>query len=171
MRGISEDMNDEIWLPVKGREIYYEVSSLGNIRKISGEVISQCKNDQGYSLVRLSNPRAMVRVHRLVAIAFVDNENSHTVINHIDNNRSNNYYKNLEWCTQKHNLHHAAKQGRINWDQRKGSIQSKVMNDKDISSEIRSKYLNGLISYKGITREYKISLKTAKKIIESNNPV
>jgi len=45
------------------------------------------------------------RVHRLVASAWVENPNPRTkpVVNHIDHNRDNPHYLNLEWCTQQEN--------------------------------------------------------------------
>ena len=42
---------------------------------------------------------------------FVENKNNYNIINHIDGNGYNNYYKNLEWCTQKNNVIHAWKNG------------------------------------------------------------
>jgi hypothetical protein len=47
-----------------------------------------------------------MKVHRLVAYTFLpkpDNFTHDLVVNHIDNNRLNNYYKNLEWCTSAEN--------------------------------------------------------------------
>ena len=45
-------------------------------------------------------------VHRLVAELFVDNPHNHNVVNHIDENRSNNKAENLEWTTHAKNLAH-----------------------------------------------------------------
>ena len=49
------------------------------------------------------------RVHRLVAKYFVNNLNPdiNNQINHIDGNKLNNHYTNLEWCTASHNTKHA----------------------------------------------------------------
>lgn len=52
-----------------------------------------------------------VRVHRLVMAAF-HGENSEMVVNHIDENRANNFLENLEYMTQKDNVNHSLKIGR-----------------------------------------------------------
>ena len=44
-----------------------------------------------------------VKVHRLVALAFVDNPCKHKCINHIDEDKTNNAADNLEWCTKAYN--------------------------------------------------------------------
>ena len=46
-------------------------------------------------------------VHRLVAEAFVDGYFDGAVVNHIDGNNRNNHYTNLEWTTQKNNVHNS----------------------------------------------------------------
>lgn len=100
------------WQPVYGHEAYYEVSRLGDVRKIGGPTIGQWNNDQGYLLVRLSRPRLMARVHRLVAEAFIPNPNGLPIVNHIDCDLRNNSVENLEWCTQADNLKHMEMLGR-----------------------------------------------------------
>lgn len=51
--------------------------------------------------------RHSIKVHRLIAMAFVPNPDGHKEVNHIDGNKENNHYSNLEWCTRSHNLKHA----------------------------------------------------------------
>jgi len=48
-------------------------------------------------------------VHRLVAIAFIDNFNKKTDVNHIDGNKLNNNINNLEWVTKSENIKHSIK--------------------------------------------------------------
>ena len=100
------------WLPVNGWNGRYEVSDSGCLRKASGAAVGQWVSDQGYCMARLSSPRRLVRVHRLVAEAFVNNDAGLPFVNHIDNNRANNDHSNLEWCTQAGNLAHMSSQGR-----------------------------------------------------------
>lgn len=68
----------------------------------------------GYHLVGITDDfgvRRNVRVHRLVALAFIDNPLNKPYVNHIDGNKLNNHYTNLEWCTDSENMHHAFDNG------------------------------------------------------------
>ena len=119
----------ELWKPVNGYENYYEVSNIGRVRskdrfvngrhgeKIRrGKIVSQSGklDNPSYKRVHLSvNGKAKwLQVHRLVALAFLPKPEGCDVVNHIDNNPSNNCVDNLEWTTQKGNIQHAERQGR-----------------------------------------------------------
>jgi hypothetical protein len=69
---------------------------------------------QGYQRVGLyvgNYKSKTIKVHRLVAEAFIDNPNNKTDVNHIDGNKSNNKKTNLEWATRSENIKHAFKNG------------------------------------------------------------
>lgn len=68
-------------------------------------------------------------IHRLVAENFIDNPNNYKIINHIDNNPSNNRVENLEWCTQSHNIKYAYENGR------KKPPHTKVIRQIDINTK------------------------------------
>ena len=52
-------------------------------------------------------------IHRLVAQAFLPNPNGCRIINHKDENRSNNSVNNLEWCSHKYNLNYGNRNSKL----------------------------------------------------------
>ena len=98
----------EIWKPVPIKEFsFYEVSNWGKVRNGAKKLKMSCS--KGYPSVILCNNgyRKSIRVHRLVAMAFIKNPFNFPCINHKDGNKENNNFNNLEWCTQKQNIQHA----------------------------------------------------------------
>lgn len=111
----------EVWKQIKGFEGLYSVNNKGNVKHDkttkgigSGNyareehLIKHRISNKGYAVVDLykNNKRSGLLVHRLVAIAFLDNPNNYKVVNHKDENKLNNYVENLEWCTQKYNMNY-----------------------------------------------------------------
>lgn len=105
-------LESEKWIPIKGYEGLYEVSTHGNVRSIkrSGSKggISKIFDDRGYDRVYLSKNGKMKQfiLHRLVAIAFISNLENKEQVNHKDGNKQNNFVHNLEWVTRKENELH-----------------------------------------------------------------
>lgn len=109
----------EIWkTSIEYRD--YEVSNLGNVRKIGSaknknQYIGGGIGEKGYWLawLRKNNKGYNVRVHRMMAKAFINGYREGLVTNHIDGNSQNNNLNNLEWVTQSENIFHAVKMGRM----------------------------------------------------------
>ena len=101
------DVNEkEIWKDVVGYEGLYRVSSFGNVYSCrAGRNLKPGNHRDGYRFVILTKDKSKKyeTVHRLVAEAFIPNPNDLPVVNHKDENPSNNNVKNLEWCTQQYN--------------------------------------------------------------------
>lgn len=118
-------MEQEIWLPVKDFEGIYEISSHGVLKVRERIVIKSPKGYtqifkrkakimsthlcQGYKRLMLSsgNIRKREFIHRIVGFNFVPGYQPGFVINHLDGDKLNNYYKNLEWTTDVKNAIHA----------------------------------------------------------------
>lgn len=100
---------------IDGQETNYSVSNLGNIKNdLTNKVLSQ-RVQQGYKHITLTLNNGKIkscRVHRLVAIAFIDNPENKPYVNHIDCDRSNNIVTNLEWVTSSENSQKAVAEGR-----------------------------------------------------------
>lgn len=105
----------EIWKPIKGYEGFYEVSNKGNVRSIrKNTILSQTvgvKNGYCYVGFCKDGQNKKMLVHRLVAIAFIDNPEGKRTVNHIDGNKKNNAVENLEWATYSENHKHAFANG------------------------------------------------------------
>ena len=88
----------ERWSPIPN--MHYSISSEGRVRNDeTNKMKSMDATSDGYHKVDLysNGKRTSVRVHRLVAEAFIPNPNKLPQINHIDGNKENNNVKNLEW--------------------------------------------------------------------------
>lgn len=108
----------EVWKSVVGYEDCYEVSSYGRVKSIGmkyrGDMLLKqpISRYSGYKQVSLGKDGKMrvVTVHRLVAEHFLPPEplldGCRIEINHIDLNKENNHYKNLEWSTTSKNMLH-----------------------------------------------------------------
>lgn len=87
-----------------------EISNYGNI-KINGLIKKPYKDKNGY-LIIYSNKKNY-KVHRLVALTFIDNPFGKEEVNHKDMNKTNNKVENLEWATHLENMQHAFKNRKI----------------------------------------------------------
>ena len=108
----------EIWKNVTGYENYYQVSNFGNVRSLDrldsagrkrkGRTLIPIVDNLGYCSVHLlkNGKTKTIRIHRLVALEFLENPLNYKEINHKDENKQNNSVKNLEWCDRKYNMNY-----------------------------------------------------------------
>lgn len=107
----------ELWLPCKSFP-NLEVSNQGRVKILYstkraniGRLLNQRDDKDGYKIIAVN--RTTVRVHRLVAEAFIPNPNNNEVVHHKDNIKDNNDASNLEWTTISFNTKHAYSIGAI----------------------------------------------------------
>ena len=107
----------EVWKDVVGYEGLYMVSNLGRVKSLRGnkERILKGYYHRGYRRVDLYKNGVMKhwRIHRLVAQAFIDNPNNYPVVNHRDEDKSNNRVDNLEWCTHEYNVNYSRERKKL----------------------------------------------------------
>lgn len=108
--------------PVKDYEGYYEVDQFGRVfgldrtiivvdgertyeKLLTGRQMKQSIHDKGYKTVSLTKDgkTKSVFVHRIVAEAFIPNPDNLPMVNHKDEDKTNNFLENLEWCTASYN--------------------------------------------------------------------
>lgn len=92
----------------------YAVSNYGRIKNVkNGRILTPSKNGQGYMhyVFCQNGVKKGFKIHRLVAIYFIDNPLNLPCVNHIDGDKTNNNVNNLEWCTAKENDAHARLNG------------------------------------------------------------
>jgi len=124
-------MVKEEWRDIESWNGRYQVSNKGgkvrrvvrdeNSKVIRTQPVSQILNTNGYFYVNLYGDYSedgrqrheFVRVHRLVAEAFLPNLYGLPCVNHLDNNQLNNDAENLEWCTDRYNTKFSKAQKRL----------------------------------------------------------
>ncbi|MBQ2175564.1 MAG: HNH endonuclease [Alphaproteobacteria bacterium] len=113
----------EYWKAMPNYEGIYMISSWGRVKALPSKVhihnagdyytkekiLVLCKNSGGYYIFR-SRDHKSISVHRMVALAFLGGPPNpdKNVINHKDENKTNNRVDNLEWCTTKYNVTYGA---------------------------------------------------------------
>lgn len=119
----------ENWLPIKGFEGLYEISSIGRLKSVQRKVINSkiggfrvipekilnrnSVNSSGYinTMLHANGKCTNVYLHRLVALHFIPLVKGKEFVNHKNGVKTDNRVENLEWCTEKENIHHSIETG------------------------------------------------------------
>lgn len=152
----SIKLENEKWRDVVGYEGLYMVSSFGRVASLfspykSGnktfykkqKILKANLRKKGYLAVTLSNCNKIAHsylIHRLVAIAFVDNSNNLPFINHRDENPQNNHANNLEWCTNSYNCNYGGHNKRMAETLRKTAYQKRKVVQLTVDMQYTGEY-------------------------------
>lgn len=180
-------VSEEIWLPVNNWLHFYEVSNQGRLKRLRKEFFLNKKctkphvlaerisfgyvESTGYRVARLMDKKRVedVKVHRLVAQAFIPNPDNKPCVNHINGIKTDNRVENLEWVTISENIKHASKLGLL-----KGALDAKgsknnqsKLTEKDIPI-IKNLYKQG-ITQTQIAERYKVTHSAISNIINNKS--
>ena len=129
---VCEKQEDEIWKPCTYPSVEkdaYLISSYGRIKNaITNRILKQYKlvrdekMENVYYILQLTHVHPKTgklryknfRMNRLVAWEYCDNKEDGDIVEHINDNKLDNYFRNLKWSTSGKNTRNAIKTGRLN---------------------------------------------------------
>jgi len=143
--------------------------------------------NSGYTItdIMIDSRQRTKTIHRLVALAFVNNPENKSDVNHKDGKKGNNNVSNLEWMTKSENSKHSYETGlHIISDEAKerirkiGSAPTSEKSKKllslgrvgitiDKAIEIRSHYREGRDSIKQTAKKFSVSISTTQRCIHN----
>lgn len=175
-------MRKERWKNISGYEGLYQVSSLGRVKRLATTLTrpNRWRKDakiklkerihkyhiayNGYARVELSKngKQKIFSMHRLVASAFIPNNENYPIVCHKDDNPLNNLVSNLFWGTQKDNMEDKCYKGRQATGSKSGNS---VLTERQVI-EIRKKYIPIKYGSVKIGKEYNVSSTNIHSIIK-----
>lgn len=146
----------------------YQVSNLGRVKSIKfgkERILGGSTDKDGYKILlcRKNGKYKGYKIHRLVALYFINNPRNKPQVNHLDSDKTNNNVLNLEWCTNDENVHHAVSMGLVKNSNR--NYDGKVKLSLEKAREIRKIRSVEKLSLPKIALIYGVSERTIRRII------
>jgi len=178
---MEEKREDEKWVKLDYADVHkdekFEISNYGQIKSFrtsrKGGKIIKGSFLTGYNIlvVKLKTEKKRTYfVHKIVADYFLDkHKEDETFVIHKDYDRSNNYYKNLEWCDRDGMYAHR----KADPDYHQKKIKNSKLTEDDVR-RLKIKLRDGTKDgkrpiYMHIAREFGITLTQLKRIEKGEN--
>lgn len=100
----TREDNGEVWKAIDGYSGWYYASTYGNIltlKQTPARILKPQDTGKGYLYVDLEGQQR--KIHRLIAITFLENPYHKPVVHHKDGNKHNNRLDNLQFATYREN--------------------------------------------------------------------
>lgn len=164
---------EESWRDIIGFEGLYQISNIGRVKSLKrmsysryGKyktvperilALNKDKNTHYVAITLSLDSKRITRfVHRLVAIAFIENPEDKCCVNHIDGNPSNNNANNLEWVTMSENAQHSyssdLKRNKTSWSREE--IEIKLINTISEAISYPEQFITGICIDKAKVQKY-----------------
>ena len=126
----------------------YSVSKDGFVLNLKTNRVLKPRKSKYLSVSLCLNGKSFQKtIHRLVALNFIPNTDNKTDVNHIDGNKHNNHYTNLEWVTRSENIKHAFNNGLNAYTKELKEIRANARRGKTHSKETKENISKGLLRY------------------------
>jgi hypothetical protein len=153
----------------------YEISNTGKFRnRKTGRTLKTFLHENGYFYITIApfgrqGKKVSLKIHRLVAEAFIDNPENKPFINHKDGIKTNNDISNLEWVTNQENVKHAYDTGLA--VAKKGEDHESSVLTEELIEEIRKQYIpyDSVYGLRAIARRYKLKHNTLSQALNGVN--
>jgi hypothetical protein len=162
----------EIWKRIPNFN-KYEASNLGRIKTFNWKgskqerVMKPAKDGSGYLrtvLIDNEGKNKTVKVHRIIASTFIDNDLNKPEVNHINAVKDDNRVVNLEWSTRQENLKHA-KENNLQKVLKGSEIGNSKLKEHEVLS-IRREYKPRVVTKRMLAEKYNVDWTTIKDIIQ-----
>lgn len=156
----------EIWKDIPGYEGLYQVNQWGDIYSLyTNKKLKWSLHKDGYKQYNLhKNKKAYIMMaHKAVALAFIPNPKNLPAVNHKDEDKSNCYFENLEWCDIAYNN---------TYNNRHKKIQEKELVKYGKDFYVYDSNLNLLGKFRGtrkFAREHNMSSGTFSSVLHYNS--
>ena len=160
----------EKWVPIKGYEVLYEISSFGRIKSLARKHVAQDKiiklqnSAYGYYIVSLHDKCGVMTtylVHILVAKHFIKNPKNKPEVNHKKGIKKDNRYHQLEWSTKLENVQHAFETGLVCHKGQKNA-------NHILTNEQVLEIFNSELTTKELSKKYKVKTGAITQIKRGN---